>query len=145
MKIKALRNDYKRGLFFRILPEKVLKEYLVKIRIIRTGFWSKDMFFKLLVNGKPYRGTQQCGKLAKLNFCYDFAWTYFKNNWLKVNYLKNKLQNQYIIKERKSSNADICKIKGERLPPSFPCRGKYYYYIIYLSELLKLCIFYKCV
>jgi len=55
------------------------------------------------------------------------------------------LQNQYIIKERKSSNADICKIKGERLPPSFPCRGKYYYYIIYLSELLKCCIFYKCV
>lgn len=38
MKIKTLRNDYKRGLLFRILPEKVLKEYLVKILIIRTGF-----------------------------------------------------------------------------------------------------------
>ena len=33
----------------------------------------KDMFYKLPVNGKPYRGAQQCGKLAKLNFCYDFA------------------------------------------------------------------------
>ena len=38
MKIKTLRNDYNRGLFFRMFPEKVLKEYLVKILIIRTGF-----------------------------------------------------------------------------------------------------------